>query len=114
MRTIHALGTYRRNAGVCPFSGLVRLKSFCQYPRVRQIQAFQAGQGQQVRHRKGGLGQKQEAARRWGQGGWLSVDIGKYLVDRICICPRERYRRGSRLRHGGVTGGASAAIFLIS
>lgn len=46
---------------------------------------------------------------------WPSVDIGKCPVDRICICPRERYRSSPRLRHGGVTGrGASAAIFLIS
>jgi hypothetical protein len=44
-----------------PFSGLVRLKSFCQYSRVLQIhaiqaiQAIQASQGQQLRrHMEGG------------------------------------------------------------
>lgn len=42
------------------------------------------------------------------------VNIGKCPVHHIRICPRERYGRSHRLRHGGVTGGASAAIFLIS
>lgn len=40
--------------------------------------------------------------------------IGKCPVDRICICPRERYRSSHGLWHGGVTGGVSAAMFLIS
>lgn len=40
-------------------------EEFLPVPRVRQIQALQAGQGQQVRHRKGGLSQKQEAVGWW-------------------------------------------------
>lgn len=41
-------------------------EEFLPMPRVRQIQALQAGQGKQVRHRKGGLSQKQEAVGWWG------------------------------------------------
>jgi hypothetical protein len=41
-----------------------------------------------------------------------SVDIGKCHVDRIRVCPRGRYRRWPRLRHGGVTGQGLVRLFL--